>query len=70
MTALQGKELPLEHLTEYTAAAEYYAIHNKLPECMGVPGAIEYIEDDPDSFIQEVRNCQYANAMNKIGSEV
>jgi len=37
---LQDPLLPLEHCVEYDAAAEYFARHNKLPDCMGSPGAI------------------------------
>jgi len=58
-----SKELPLEHCEEYDAAAEYFAKHNRLPDCMGIPGAIKYINADPEAFHERVKQCRYANAM-------
>ena len=58
---LQDPTLPLEHCAEYDAAAEYFARHNKLPDCMGSPGAIDYINADPEAFEQRVREFKYAH---------
>lgn len=58
--------LPLEHLVEYDAAADYFAKHNHLPPLMGSPGAIDYINADPEAFENRVLLCKYAIAMASI----
>jgi hypothetical protein len=66
------KELPLEHIAEYDNAAQWCAQRgltgkpgDPLPENMGTPGAIEYIQADPESFEERVREFAYANAVSK-----
>lgn len=68
-TPLEGKTLPLEHVAEYDAAAEYFARHYRLPDCMGSPGALDYIQADPEAFQDRVRQCRYANAMDSYPDE-
>ena len=57
--------LPLEHLEEYQAAAVYHARMGILPDCMGSPGAIDYINADPEAFEAEVRLVKYAISMGE-----
>lgn len=61
-TPLEGLDLPLECCAEYDAAAEYFARNGHLPPLMGSPGAIDYIQDDPDAFYDRANACKYANA--------
>lgn len=58
--------LPLEHIREYDAAAEYCAKNDKLPANMGSPGAIDWIKSDPEAFEDRVRQFKYALA-HKLG---
>jgi hypothetical protein len=55
--------LPIEHITEYDVAAVYYAKHHKLPANMGSPGALDWINADPEAFQERVRQCAYALSM-------
>lgn len=57
---MSDSTLPLEHLEEYTAAANYFARLGRLPDCMGSPGAIDYINADPEAFERDVRLEKYA----------
>lgn len=59
-TPLDGTPLPLAHLSEYNAAADYFAKHDRLPACMGSPGAIDYINNDPEAFMRDVQASSYA----------
>ena len=59
----ENVELPLEHCAEYDGAAEYFAKHNRLPECMGSPGAIDCIQADPEAFKDRVKLFKYAQSM-------
>ncbi len=56
-------ELPIEYLREYDGAAEHFAKQGKLPDLMGSPGAIDYINADPEAFDQRVNDFKYAIAM-------
>jgi len=65
-------ELPIEHAREYSAAAEWCArrglkgrLGDPLPCNMGSPGAVDYIDADPEAFEDEVRRCAYMLAMEK-----
>ncbi len=58
-----GADLPIEYLREYDGAAEHYAKQGALPHCMGSPGALDYINADPEAFEQRVRDFKYAHAM-------
>ena len=58
--------LPIEHLEEYNAACAYYARHGKLPDLMGNPGAIDYINADPEAFAHDVKADCYTLAMANI----
>lgn len=62
-TPLEGKTLPLEHCEEYDGAAEHFARHGCLPCCMGIPGALEYIQADLEAFQDRVRDFKYSHAM-------
>jgi hypothetical protein len=57
--------LPLEHVREYDGAAEHYARHGAMPLNMGSPGAIDWINADPEAFDKRVREFRYAQAMEK-----
>lgn len=59
----ESMELPLEFVREYDGAAEHFARNNKLPEAMGSPGALDYINADTEAFDQRVREFRYAHAM-------
>ncbi len=61
----QTGELPIEYLREYDGAAEHFAKQGKLPDLMGSPGAIDYIQSDPEAFDQRVNDFKYAIAMEK-----
>lgn len=72
MTTLSGETLPLEHCAEYDAAAEWCAIRglkgaigDALPQNMASDGALRYIQADPESFQERVRQFAYAQAMNR-----
>ncbi len=56
-------ELPIEYLREYDGAAEHFAKQGTLPDLMGSPGAIDYINADPEAFEERVRDFKYAIAM-------
>ena len=56
-------ELPIKHCCEYDGAAEHFARHGELPQAMGSPGAIDWIEADPEAFEQRVNEMKYALAM-------
>lgn len=58
--------LPLEYIGEYDGAAEHYARTGRLPDNMGVPGAIEWIQWDQESFQARVKDFRYAIAMQVI----
>ncbi len=58
-------ELPPDYLREYDGAAEHFAKQGELPACMGSPGAIDYINADPEAFEQRVNDFKYAMAMEK-----
>jgi hypothetical protein len=62
--------LPLEHLREYDGAAEHFARHGELPQCMGSPGAIDWIQSDPEAFEQRVREFQYGIAMEATHTKI
>jgi hypothetical protein len=55
--------LPIEHTSEYDAAAEHYARTAQLPDCMGSPGALDWINADPEAFFSRVNEFHYAFAM-------
>lgn len=55
--------LPIEHCREYDGAAEHFARHCELPQCMGSPGALDWIKSDPEAFEQRVRETKYGLAM-------
>ncbi len=61
--------LPLEIVPEYEAACEHFARTGRLPDCMGSPGALDYIQDDPESFEHRVKDYLYAAAMEKVERE-
>ena len=65
--------LPLKYIREYDDAALWCAhkgykgaIGDPLPPNMGSPGAIDYIQADPEAFEQRVRQCAYMLAMEKV----
>ena len=67
--------LPLEFIKEYDDAAIWCAERrlqgksgDPLPLNMGSPGAIDYIQADPESFEERVRQCAYQLAMEKVGA--
>ena len=63
------KHLPIEFIAEYDSAAMHGArqrLQSKpesLPILMCEPGAITYIEADPEAFEERVRETCYALAM-------
>lgn len=57
--------LPLEYCAEYDAAAEHFARHGCLPDAMGVPGALTFIQADPEAFDVRVKDFKYAHAMQR-----
>lgn len=64
--------LPLEHCAEYDAVAEYCAsrglrgeIGDPLPGNMDANGALLWINADPESFQERVRQIAYCIAMEK-----
>lgn len=65
-----GEPLPLEYCQEYDGAAKWCAerslkgnIGDPLPDAMAIDGALAYIQADPESFQERVRQCAYALAM-------
>lgn len=62
----EASQLPIEYLREYDGAAEQMARTGKMPLNMSSPGAIDYIEADPEAFEDRVREYKYAAAMNKL----
>lgn len=68
-TPLEGLDLPLEHCREYDAAAEHCARTGTLPKNMASPGAIDYIQDDPEAFELRVKGFRYAIAMEQQTKE-
>ena len=67
-----GTSLPIEHCTEYDAAAEWCAkrglkgsIGDALPLNMDSDGALRWINSDPEAFQERVRQFAYALAMEK-----
>lgn len=65
-------ELPLEHTREYDSAAEWCArkglkgeIGDPLPANMNANGALKWINADPESFQERVRQFAYGMAMEK-----
>ena len=58
-----AQELPLQFLDEYDGAADCYARTGELPRNMGSPGALDYIQADPEAFKERVRDIKYAIAM-------
>lgn len=66
--------LPLEHLAEYDATAQWCAergltgsLGDALPANMNAAGALYWIQADPEAFAQRVRQCAYALAMERKG---
>ena len=65
-TPLPGANLPLEYLHEYDDAALDLArrgltgaISDPLPPSMGSPGALDYIQADPEAFQKRIREMAY-----------
>lgn len=65
--------LPLEHATEYDAAALWCAKRgykgnyaSPLPPNMASDGALRYIQADPEAFQQRVREMAYGLAMDTM----
>jgi hypothetical protein len=63
--ALDDHSVPAEHLDEYYAAVTHYARTGHLPDCMGSPGAIDWIQLDPETFADAVKLERYAITMGK-----
>jgi hypothetical protein len=68
--------LPLEYIEEYDAAAMWCALRglkgelgDPLPPNMGSPGAIDYIQADPESFMERIGQCAYQIAMEKVEAD-
>jgi len=69
--------LPAEHLAEYDGAAKWCAarrmngdpdagkIGGSLPFCMGSPGALDWIQADPEAFEERIQQCGYALTMER-----
>ena len=62
----QQTVMPLGFLREYDGAAERFARTGNLPDAMGSPGAIDWINNDPEAFQERVREFRYAHAMEKL----
>jgi hypothetical protein len=65
--------LPLAHCAEYDSAAEWCAkrgikgeIGAPLPANMATDGALKWIQADPESFQERVRQFAYGLAMEKV----
>ncbi len=56
----------MNRIVEYDRAAEWYAKHGELPANMGIPGAITEINEDPEAFMDRVKDFKYALAMNAL----
>lgn len=50
--------VPPEFQGEYLLAARFYAETTRLPFCMGSPGAVDWIYDNPDAFLAKVAECK------------
>lgn len=58
ITTYSRGPVPAEYQQEYLLAARFYAETTRLPFCMGSPGAVDWIYDNPDAFLAKVAECK------------